>query len=1250
MEPWSFIKERLKRPLSLFTAIAMMLVSVFGAMPVMAEGVPTFAVSSATANPGDTVDITINIENNPGITSAAMDVKFPDELTLTGVTLERNTYTGPFNGPQSFPVKNSARLNWANGLADTDTSGLFATLTFAVSDTAAEGTYAITVTYDPDDVFNVAEDNIDFHVSNGSITIGHKLTKVDAKDATCAELGNSAYWTCSNCGKFFADEAGKTEIEENSWVISAAHTLVKTNAKAATCTEVGNSAYWTCSTCGKYFSDEAGKNEIAKDSWVIPAGHNLTKTEAKAATCTEDGNNAYYTCSVCGKIFKDAEGTQETTVKNEILAASGHTMTKTDAKAATCTEDGNNEYYTCSVCGKIFKDAEGTQETTVETEKIAATGHTMTKTDAKAATCTEDGNNEYYTCSACGKVFKDADGKTVTTVEAEKIAATGHTMTKTDAKAATCTEDGNIAYWHCSVCNKYFSDENGTNEIALVDTVVKAHHTMTKTDAKEPTCTAEGNNAYYTCSVCSKVFKDEAGTQPTTVKAETLEKKAHTPVVDAAVAATCEKTGLTEGSHCSVCNEVLVAQKVVDKIPHTLTKTDAKSATCTEDGNNEYYTCSACGKAFKDADGKIETTVEAQTIAATGHTMTKTDAKAATCTEDGNIAYWHCSVCNKYFSDENGTNEIALVDTVVKAHHTMTKTDAKEPTCTAEGNNAYYTCSVCGKVFKDEAGTQPTTVAAETLKKKAHTPVVDAAVAATCQKTGLTEGSHCSVCNEVLVAQKVVDKIPHTLTKTDAKSATCTEDGNNEYYTCSACGKAFKDADGKIETTVEAQTIAATGHTMTKTDAKAATCTEDGNIAYWHCSVCNKYFSDENGTNEIALVDTVVKAHHTMTKTDAKEPTCTAEGNNAYYTCSVCSKVFKDEAGTQPTTVKAETLEKKAHTPVVDAAVAATCQKTGLTEGSHCSVCNEVLVAQKVVDKIPHTVVVDAAVEPTYSSTGLTEGKHCSVCNEVIEKQTVIPAKSESNVTVIGDESFAGSKKELADAVLSAEDIENINSGKDITIRLNVALKSDATNAIKEQVKAKLKDYTIGTFYDIDISKSIDGGAPVAVTDTNAPVHIQLTLVDSLINTNAAVKRDYKIVRFHYDSVTGQTVVDVLDASYHAGYNKLDFSTDKFSVYAVVYKDTEIVTTTPTPAPTTKPDSTNVDNNNNSNTNNSNSTVEKPSVTGKVCPVCGYNNCKLGNDNRWHCGKCAHSWQEYGQTGSTSSTGNVPKSPKTGLF
>ena len=105
--------------------------------------------------------------------------------------------------------------------------------------------------------------------------------------------------------------------------------------------------------------------------------------------------------------------------------------------------------------------------------------------------------------------------------------------------------------------------------------------------------------------------------------------------------------------------------------------------------------------------------------------------------------------------------------------------------------------------------------------------------------------------------------------------------------------------------------------------------------------------------------------------------TCT-EAGTATYTCTKCGDSYTEEA------------PAKGHTEVIDAAVEPTCTETGLTEGKHCSVCNEVLVAQNVVPAKGHTEVIDAAVEPTCTKTGLTEGKHCSVCNEVLVAQTVV--------------------------------------------------------------------------------------------------------------------------------------------------------------------------------------------------------------------------------------------------------------------
>ena len=81
-----------------------------------------------------------------------------------------------------------------------------------------------------------------------------------------------------------------------------------------------------------------------------------------------------------------------------------------------------------------------------------------------------------------------------------------------------------------------------------------------------------------------------------------------------------------------------------------------------------------------------------------------------------------------------------------------------------------------------------------------------------------------------------------------------------------------------------------------------------------------------------------------------------------------------------------------AHTQLIDSAVAPTCAETGLTEGSHCSVCGKIIVAQVTVPKVAHVYVSDPAVAPTCEESGLTGGFHCDVCGEVFIEQSLVPA------------------------------------------------------------------------------------------------------------------------------------------------------------------------------------------------------------------------------------------------------------------
>ena len=548
----------------------------------------------------------------------------------------------------------------------------------------------------------------------------------------------------------------------------------------------------TCNKCG--FKKTAGEH-----SWN--AGEVTTP-----ATCTTDGVRTY-TCDVCqttktetiaalghaygepawnwGEDGKTATATFTCTREGCTAETTGHAQTVTatvsgkQKVAPTCTDKGTTTYTaTVTFEGKNYS-------ATKDVEDIAKIAHTLTATPAKAATCTEAGNNAYWTCETCGQVFKDEQGTQPTNVAAETIKALGHDFT-----GAWVNTDAAGHYHKCSRCDatdtvvkhtfngKPCNEEDKCNDCGYVKP--KGQHTWGKIDYKWSV--SESNNmgctATVKCTNCEAVETDTAIVGSNII----------TP-------ATCTEAGMIRYTATFYNSELFAPQTKEDPIPalgHTLTKVEAKAATCTEVGNSEYYTCGTCGKFFSDKDGKTEIAKDSWVINALGHKLTKTPAKAATCTEAGNKEYYTCGTCGKFFSDKDGKTEIVKDSWVIKAlGHKLTKTPAVTPTCAAGGNNEYWTCSVCHKVFKADKTTE-TTVAAETLAKDPnhHTGGEEqrGAVAASCMTAGREADTYCKGCGVRLSVGKLIDPT-----------------GNHNYVdgVCTTCGNKQPADNATIKATIK---------------------------------------------------------------------------------------------------------------------------------------------------------------------------------------------------------------------------------------------------------------------------------------------------------------------------------------------------------------------------------------------------------------------------------------------------------------
>ena len=402
---------------------------------------------------------------------------------------------------------------------------------------------------------------------------------------------------------------------------------------------------------------------------------------------------------------------------------------------------------------------------------------------------------------------------------------------------------------------------------------------------------------------------------------------------------------------CSVCGEVKEAYDEVNYwsscdtcINHVCDKGTYKWQ-WTAHPHYSCYECSLCGE-VKEAPDEVNYWDSCETCLKE-HVCDRATYKWQW-TAHPHYSCYECSVCGEVkeaYDEVNYWDSCEICITLsIPDHVHMYEAVATDPTCIEKGYTT-YTCSCGDSYISDE------------IVALGHTEVIDKAIAATCTTTGQTEGKHCTVCNEVLIAQTVVPAKGHTEVVDAAVAATCTATGLTEGKHCSVCN----------EVLVKQNVTPATGHNwddgvITKQPQEGVA----GEMLYT-CTACK--------TTKIRIIPALEHVHTYEAVVTA--PTCTEKGYTTY-TCA-CGDSYVNTY-----------TSALGHTEVIDKAVAATCTTTGLTEGKHCSVCKVVLVAQQAVPALGHTEVIDKAVAATCTTAGLTEGKHCSACNVVlVEQQTV---------------------------------------------------------------------------------------------------------------------------------------------------------------------------------------------------------------------------------------------------------------------
>ena len=763
--------------------------------------------------------------------------------------------------------------------------------------------------------------------------LGHTHTEetLEAIPATCTSTGLTEGKKCSTCGEILvAQETIDIDPDNHTGEIVDGG-IAESHLEYSCCRKVTSTAHKydqdsgveykaaTCTTNRKNYLECACGHNPQLIAYVTEVENSkLPHTPGAAATCTEPQK-----CTVC----------HET-----LVAAPGHsTYTEIENKVdATCTETGSYDEVTyCHNCNEELdrtshvlpaldhtdsKDSNNLCDR-CGTPMCTDDSHISEIIPAKAATCNSTGLTEGAKCSACGKIL----------IAQEETPVLDHDYKLTTEWTGSDDSEGCIltATRKCSLC------EDQMTQTITPDTYKGASATCMET-------------GWYEC------YTYIDGEQHTCPYSHTIPKTEHTVVDDMGVAPTCEETGLTEGSHCSVCNTVLVAQTELPANGHSYIKV-VTPPTCVDQGYTT-TTCEYCE--YYDESNYTDPLGE------DGHDFYDSDTRynyqASTCTTDERYDI-KCNNCD-------ALQEVVVADTALG--HDFEHDDwqvIKAPTCTESGEYHLYCLNGCGEYQANYP---------EATGHSYGNWIIDSA--ANCGYDG-ERHRECSACGdteiETIDAYGDHEYDENTL---DVKTpATCTTEGIG-VAECIVCQNSYKTVS-----------IPALEHLYDEDDdsswvvENAATCTESGTIVKT-CQRCGDVVS-RNETDPLG---------HSYEYGDIVYPTCTTDGHEADATCTRCNHVIYGRTH--------EKLGHQAGTAVTENEVAATCKAAGsYDEVVYCTrwtenqqECGEELSRETItIPKTGHTggSYVKEIIDTAYCTVqgSYTEAQYCTECNTELDRTEV---------------------------------------------------------------------------------------------------------------------------------------------------------------------------------------------------------------------------------------------------------------------